>query len=284
MPGPRVILFADRDHPEVAPLYERMRDWIDERAEIAGEFEANGSVLPEGVAPDLAVVFGGDGTLLTQGRALADRNLPLVGVNFGRLGFLAEFDWQSLQEHADVVFGGSPPVHEHMMFDVAVANAEGVARHEGIAINDAVVRAPLRMIELKMTLDGERAPSLMGDGVIVATPTGSTAYSVSAGGPIVGRGLTAIILTPLAPHSLAFRPIVLRADALVDIEVARDVEDTALILDGQVTIPLHFGDRVTITRSAHIARFVTNPSTTFWRIVKNKLNWAAAPVYRRPTT
>ncbi len=282
MPRPRVVLLADLGRPEISGLLEELRRGIEKWADVTGRLDTNGEPLPADLEADLAVVVGGDGTLLSQARRVLDRELPLVGVNSGRLGFLAEFDRRTLIQHAAVIFGPDPPVIEHMMLSASVHGAGGSAVHSGVAINDCVLTAgyPFRMIELRLSIDGAQGPALAGDGVIVATPVGSTAYNVSAGGPIVDPKLEAMIVTPLAAHSLAFRPFVLSPGCELRIEVGRANEGTALVLDGQIPLPLESGHAVTIRRHPRKARFVANPSTSYWRILLDKMRWAAPPDYR----
>ena len=277
----RVILLVDRSRQEVREALKEIREGIGRWAEITGEYETDTEPLAD-VKADLGVVLGGDGTLLSQARRLDGRDLPLVGVNFGRLGFLAEFDWPSLQTHGEAIFCPKPPVQEHMMLAVALTATGGAIAHRGLAINDCVITAgqPFRMIELRLSIDGSAGPNLSGDGVIVATPTGSTAYNASAGGPIMDRGLEAMIVTPLAAHSLAFRPFVLCPTCRVHIEVVRANPGTSLVLDGQFALPVTRGQSVTIERHPRKARFVGNPSTTYWRILLDKMRWAAPPTYR----
>ncbi len=208
--------------------------------------------------------------------------MPLVGVNFGRLGFLAEFDWQTLQQHAAIVFGPDPPTFERMMLAASVYGPDGEAKHSGVAINDCVITAgmPFRMIELHVAIDSAEGPTLRADGVIVSTPVGSTAYNVSAGGPIVDPQLEAMIVTPIAAHSLAFRPFVLCPSCELTIQVARANPGTSLVLDGQVPVTLEEGQTVIIHRHARKASFVANPSTSYWRILLDRMRWAAPPSYR----
>jgi NAD+ kinase len=278
----RVLLLADSSRAEATPLINGVRGWISKHALISGEYQADGQPLPRDVPADLAVVVGGDGTLLSQARRVIERQIPLVGVNFGRLGFLAEFDWQTLQQHAETIFGGNPPIHEHLIVNVEVCDAAGRCAQQDIAINDCVITAgmPFRMIELHITVDQHNGPVLTGDGVIITTPVGSTAYNVSAGGPIVHPTLDAMVITPIAAHSLAFRPIVLSADSVVEARVIRANEGTTLVLDGRVTVPLKAGQSVRVTRHGKRARFVANPSSTYWDILLEKLRWAAPPTYR----
>ena len=258
-----------------------LREGIGRYARIVAEIEANGAPLPDDLDADLAVVLGGDGTLISQARRLLDRNLPLVGVNFGRLGFLAEFDVQSLLEHASCVFGDDPPILEHMVIGAEVVDAGGVVG-SGLALNECLITAgpPYRMIELRLSVNGAPGPMLSADGLIVATPTGSTAYNVSAGGPIVHPALTAMIVTSLAAHSLAFRPIVVPADSVLEVDVVRANEGTTVVLDGQVQLPVQAGMRLIIQRYPLTASFVTNPTTSYWGILIDKMRWAAPPTYR----
>jgi NAD+ kinase len=279
---PRVLLLTSRDRPEVSAMIDDVRHGIAKHAEIISELEADGEALPKDLKADLAVVLGGDGTLLSQARRVADRQIPLVGVNFGRLGFLAEFDWQSLQQNAKVVFGPKPPIHEHMILSMEVCDEKKKCAHRDIAINDCVITAgpPFRMIELSMSIDDHEGPTMTGDGVIVSTPIGSTAYNVSAGGPIVHPSLQAMIITPIAPHSLAFRPIVLNAESELRVEIVRANPGTTLVLDGRVTVPLRMGQSVIVKRHSTPARFVANPSSKYWSILLDKMRWAAPPTYR----
>jgi NAD+ kinase len=281
-PKPRVLLLANHSRPQVRDLIDDVRRGIAQYAQIICELEADGQPLPSELQADLAVVLGGDGTLLSQARRVIDRQLPLVGVNFGRFGFLAEFDWHSLQQQAEIVFGPNPPIHEQLILAAAVCQADGRCAHQDIAINDCVVTAgpPFRMIELQLSIDGNEGPTLAGDGVIVSTPVGSTAYNVSAGGPIVYPGLDAMIITPIAAHSLAFRPIVLGVENDLEVGVRRANDGTTLVLDGRVTVPLKVGQTVRVSRHPKRARFVANPSSGYWQILLQKLRWAAPPTYR----
>lgn len=283
---PPVVLLASRDRPEVARLLDDVRRGLGRYVEIVGEFDAEGDALPSEIGAQIAVVLGGDGTLLGQARRLIDRDVKLVGVNFGRLGFLAEFDWHTLQQHAAVVFGPQPPVLEQLVLAVEVCEGEagrGRVCHQDIAINDCAVTAgqPFRMIELHLRVDGHQGPVLTGDGVIVATPVGSTAYNVSAGGPIVHPAVDAMIITPIAAHSLAFRPIVVAAGSRMEITMTRVNEGTALVLDGQAMTPLRPGQSVRVTRHpTKRARFIANPASSYWQILLQKMRWAAPPTYR----
>lgn len=282
MPRPRVIILFSPAHSETASQYPEVRDEIARHADVIAELETSNDPLPADLDADLAVVLGGDGALLSQARRIVDRGIPLVGVNFGRLGFLAAFDWQSLKQQANVVFGKQPPILEHMILSVAIHDTGTKPTRSDIAINDCVITAgpPFRMIELALHIEGEHGPVLSGDGVIIATSVGSTAHNVSAGGPIVHPALEAMIITPNAAHSLAARPLVLDAASTLTIDVCKANEGTTLIIDGQETRPLHVGQSVTIHKHSRKARFVANPASTYWQVLQQKLHWAAPPTYR----
>lgn len=236
--------------------------------------------------PDLLVVLGGDGTLLYQARRWAEHDVPLLGVNFGKLGFLAEFDLASLHAHAPALFGDRPLSTRSVSLLHAEVTRVGSSAPllSSLALNDAVITAgpPFRMIELSLRIGREAGPVLRGDGIIVATPLGSTAYNVSAGGPIVTPDVDAMVITPLAPHSLSFRPIVVGASQAVEIAVLRANNadgdaGSALVLDGQQTTRLHGGERVVLRRDARSIRLVTSPAAGYWSTLIGKMNWAVPP-------
>ncbi len=282
MSRPRAILLASRSRPEIAAHVDEVRRVLSPWVTFVGEFEADHTPLPEGLEAEIAVVLGGDGTLLGQARRVLDRQIALLGVNFGRLGFLAEFDWETLVETAPLVFGGSAPIRDRLVLAAFVSDDGGEPRPVGVAINDCVIAAgpPFRMIEMHLTAGEEAGPRLSGDGIIVATPIGSTAYNVSAGGPIVHPDLDCLVVTANAAHSLAFRPVVLPSSAPLRIAMVRTNAGTTLMLDGQRTIELEAGQVVHVRRHAMRARFVGNPSLTYWETLVQKMRWAAPPTYR----
>ncbi|MDZ4756385.1 MAG: NAD(+)/NADH kinase [Phycisphaerae bacterium] len=289
MPRPAVILLTNSSRPGVVERLDGARAIVSKYAALRAVLEVDGGPVAAAPEFDLAVVLGGDGTILSQARRLLERRKPLVGVNFGRLGFLAEFDWDSFAQHAAMVFGGAPLIRQRMVLSATVIGSDGESRFGSSAINDCVVTAgpPYRMIELKIrtngppaSLLGDDGPELTGDGVIISTAIGSTAYNVSAGGPIVHPDVDAIIMTPNAAHSLAFRPLVLPAYAELDITVVRANEGTSLVLDGQITHGLTAGDVVRIARHPVQALLVGNPSNSYWNTLLDKMRWAAPPTYR----
>jgi NAD+ kinase len=279
----RAVLLSARVRKGTGEVMDRVRSTVTRHATIAGEFDVNDE-LPASLGADRAVVVGGDGAIMAALRQCVGRGLPVVGVNIGRLGFLAEFDADELDRHAAEVLGLTPVVRQRMVLAVRVCGEDGRVRYEGIAVNDAVVTAgpPFRMIELALQLDGEHGPEFQGDGIIVATPVGSTAYNASAGGPIVHPDVEAIVVTPNAAHSLAFRPVVVPAHQDVRARVVRANEGTTLVLDGHINVGLRVGDTVVAGRHHAMARIVARTGSSYWDTLVDKMRWAEGPNYRAP--
>jgi NAD+ kinase len=278
---PTALLIANRDKPEAARTADAIRGVIERHARVV-VVDAGDEPLPAGLGFDLAFVVGGDGTLIGQTRRLAAHGKPIVGINAGRLGFLAEFDAEDLGKHAALVFAATPPLRERMLLSVDVTHADGRTT-SGVAINDAVLTAgaPHRMIDMVLSVDDdEQGVEITGDGVIVATPTGSTAYSASAGGPIVHPDVAGITITPICAQSLAFRPVVVSAGETITLSMRRVNEGTCVVLDGQLQMPLRAGDRVRVRQHGRKALFVSNPSNRYWDALRAKMRWAAPPSYR----
>ncbi|MBX3361898.1 MAG: NAD(+)/NADH kinase [Phycisphaeraceae bacterium] len=240
---------------------------------------------------DVLVVLGGDGTLLSQARRFIDFDVPLLGVNLGRLGYIAEFTLESFRHQAASLLGDGPmPLRDLVMIHAEVFGpGSQVPRLTGTALNEAVVAngLPRHMMELSISIDGRVGPSVSGDGLIVSTPIGSTAYNLSAGGPILAPDTDAFAITPLAPHSLSFRPVVVSGASVIELSMLRATSDAggqtcALVLDGQVSEPLGNADRIVLRRHASRTKFVRNRSADYWGTLIERLHWAAPPK-RRPS-
>jgi NAD+ kinase len=267
---------------------------VQSRATVTGiDTECERSL--ERVDAEAILVLGGDGTLLATARRIGGRRLPLVGVNFGRLGFLASFTPQQFKDHFDELLARKLPMSTRLTIeasvvdgsvDVRTSDAEDIARKRrwsAMALNEAVIAAgaPFRMIELELGADGESGVRYFGDGVIVSTPSGSTAYNVSAGGPIISPNVQAICITPLCPHSLSFRPVVVGAESVVSVLCKRVNEGTMLICDGQSSINVNTGERVIIHRHPDDVVLIENPDAREWRSLAEKLGWAVSPSYQK---
>jgi len=280
----------------VARALNDLRPWLAERSRIVAEPDT--LALTRGTAceipdADLAIVLGGDGTMLAQARHLCDRDTPMLGVNFGKLGFLAEFSPDDLRHHWPAIANGICRTTDRLMMDVRVFDANAAdchvgrldmdhCKHASVALNDAVITAgaPFRMVEMGLAIEpveGSAATQVNGDGVIVSTSTGSTAYNLAAGGPIISPGVDAFCVTPICVHSLAFRSIVVRPDAGICVRLDSANRGTALVIDGQETIKLTAHEQIFVQKHAHPLRLVRNPDFTYWKMLAQKMQWAARP-------
>lgn len=228
-------------------------------------------------AVDLAIVLGGDGTMLSIARQMAPHDVPLIGINQGRLGFLTDIPLAQMQATLGAMLEGRYVEERRTLLAAAVVRADG-GRADALALNDVVVnRGSLgSMIECAVEIDGRFAYAMRADGIIVATPTGSTAYALSAGGPILAPQLASILLVPVAPHALTHRPIVLSDDASIAISVIRG-RDAGVHCDGQAHFTLGDGDRVVVERAAFRARFLHPGNHDYFGMLREKLHWSETP-------
>lgn len=286
----RTLLLVNPTKPEALAAAKDLRSLIQHHGELAAELPATTESLPSDLGRiDLIIVLGGDGTLIAQARRCVGLGAPLLGVNMGRLGFLAEFDQESLAAQASTIFAGGGLIERTApLLSATVRHATGRVTDAGLALNEAVITSgpPYRMISLALSIDGVPGPTINGDGLIVSTSLGSTAYNLSAGGPILSPWVDAISLTAIAPHSLAVRPVVIPGNSRVEITALRANRDahgngTTLVLDGDNAIPLATTDKVVLTRAPRAVTFVENPASSYWARLIGKLNWSAPPKLER---
>jgi len=222
---------------------------------------------------DLIVVLGGDGTLLSMARAVGDQGIPLLGVNLGGLGFLTATTLEEMLPALEAWLAGRMAVEERMTLAARVLR-QGEALGEYAALNDVVITkaAMSRIIDFSVSVDGQFATSYRADGLIISTPTGSTAYSLSAGGPILWPGMDAIVLTPICSHTLTNRPIVVPGAQRVEVTILTD-EEVMVTMDGQVGVNLRARDAVEARRAAARIRLVRFPQQSFFSVLRAKLKW-----------
>ncbi|MBX9737639.1 MAG: NAD(+)/NADH kinase [Phycisphaerales bacterium] len=295
----RVLLLINRSKTEICRELDRVRVIVSSAGgQIVGERDAfpDGPVsLSETNGAEVVMILGGDGTILSQARRFAHLRLPLLGLNFGKLGMLAQFDLETLSTHAGAIFGDCElDLLSRWMIEVRVRRrgVSGASAGEpetiGAALNDAVITAgaPFRMIEAVLSIDGQSGPTAMGDGVVVSTPIGSTAYNASAGGPILAPDVDALVITPIAAQSLSFRPVVVRGGSTISLTMTRvnstpdGSAGTSLVLDGQVAARLGAGDEVLISAHPQPVIFVRNPTENYWATLVHKMHWAEQPRFR----
>jgi NAD+ kinase len=227
---------------------------------------------------DLIVVFGGDGTMLRTARLVSLRDVPLIGVNLGVFGYLAEVNLDEMYGALEKILNGNFQVEKRMMLDVAVLKGETQIQ-KGSVLNDVVIsRGNLsRLVELETKVDERYLTMFKADGLIVATPTGSTAYSLAAGGPIVFPELDSIIINPICPHTLTNRPVLLPENVVVEIALSTRETDAIVTLDGQISFPVSYEDRILIKKSQRRTTLVCSPDRGYMEILRTKLGWGGSP-------
>jgi NAD+ kinase len=222
----------------------------------------------------ILLVLGGDGTLLAAARVAAARCIPILPINMGSLGFLTSFTVEELYPALEETLAGRSSMSERVMLQVEHVRAGTVLDRQHV-LNDAVVNKSTlaRMIELELFIDGDFVCRYRADGLVLATPTGSTAYSLSAGGPIVHPAVEAFVITPICPHTLTDRPVVVRDSSSIELKLAGSAESVFLTLDGQKGIPMQSEDRIRLTRSPHCLKLIQPPKKSYFEILRNKLKW-----------
>jgi len=295
---PKLVIFRDMRKQGVSEAIEEFLGFAKGKAEIIASYgihdlkQACTTDLPPKDASilnkcDYAIVFGGDGSIISTARNVSKASLPVIGVNVGKLGFLAEFSVSELKDFFPRLKKGTAPIDKRMMLNCRVfSDGRGKDRDEkfcSAAINDIFITAgpPFRMIELKILVDGQSLAGCVTDGLIISTPTGSTAYNLSAGGPILSSKIEAVVITPICPHSLSFRPIVINADSTIEVFGVRVNDGTTISIDGQVSLNLTINDVVRIERENSDFLIVNNPLRSKWDTLATKLSWAEQPKYKQ---
>lgn len=277
-----VVLVVNRYIPrdKVEPVVRRILKWLQARDASAclldADFEPGGCpVCPENVLneADYAFALGGDGTVLSTARMVAPYGIPILGVRLGQLGFLSEVEPQDLEFALDKLEQGMYFLEKRSMLEAAVVRA-GEAVHSGICLNDVVISKGvlLRPIELSLVINGEHVTSYFGDGLIVSTPTGSTAYSLSAGGPLLAPDLNGTVITPLCAHNLFARPLVVDRDKQISVRIMRTETGTMAILDGQESWALEQGDEIVIQTAPDVVSLIRFTTWSFYHVLRQKLD------------
>lgn len=285
----RVLVLINRGKPDAVGALDEVVSLIAKTGTVAGIIDiATAEALPSADGVDMVLVLGGDGSLLHSAHRTRGLDRPILGVNVGRVGFMSGFELDRLEVAAPALFGdGELMLRPLPALAVEIrGGGSDEVRFSAIAFNEFVVTAgpPFRMISLALTIDGEPGPAVSGDGMIIATPMGSTAYNVSAGGPIVAPGTNASIITPIAAHSLSFRPLVVPDSCVIELRIdevnAENGGGTTLVADGQISHRIKTGDRIRFHGTDQSVRLVIDPGVSYWRTLLSKMHWAAAPKRR----
>jgi len=277
----KVAVIAKRVSEKAQETAVQLADWLRRRDLDVSVDESLAKIWDPGDAGifdhsglyDLVVVLGGDGTLLSVARSL-ENELPVLGVNLGNLGFLTEVRRGELYPALMRILKGDYEIEERSLLDVVLESANGDSQTYRV-LNDAVINksALARIVELRLEVNGRRVTTYRSDGLIISTPTGSTAYNLSADGPIVCPTLPVVVLTPICPHALSQRPIVVPESATIEVILVTDQEEVYLTLDGQEGTAMKAGDTISVQRSESVVRLVRVVDRTFYDNLRDKLHW-----------
>ncbi len=286
----RIGIVAKPDDPGVEQTVARLAHHLATRGvEVLAEVDISGLLHSDvcrtctlaslGGEADLVIVVGGDGTLLGAARSLARGNAALLGVNLGRLGFLVDISPERLEQAVDAILAGDFEEERRFLLEARIGTE--VALGEGVpALNDVVLHKwnSVRMLEFETHIDGRFVNAQRSDGLIVSTPTGSTAYALSGGGPIVHPGLDALVLVPICPHTLSNRPLVIGSESRIEIRLCGgDLEHMRLSCDGQTNRSIRPGEAILIQRSPHELRLLHPRGHDYYQILRAKLGWGGHP-------
>lgn len=276
----RVVILSSGERPDIAAAVERLRPLVASHAEVA-LVDLAGSADLAAAEADLAIVVGGDGSILRAARQMGQRQLPVLGVNLGKLGFLADLAPDELAGVLPEVCAGRCAVVEHLMFHCRLVR-DGITATERLALNEVAVLAgpPFAMLNVDLYVDAELATTYSCDGLIVSTPVGSTAHSLSAGGPILRQDLQAVVICPISPHTLTNRPVVDSADREYTLAAPNARAETSLVVDGQFVDRLSSSDRVAVRRAPVTFKMVRVVGHGYYRTLREKLGWGGGLAIR----
>ncbi|MDD5687922.1 MAG: NAD(+)/NADH kinase [Elusimicrobia bacterium] len=255
-----IIILANKEKSKAVEFSKKIANWL-KKQKISDTLK-------------FAIILGGDGMMIKSAREFASKNIPLFGVNLGKLGFLNETDVKNVFSALKNIISGNYKIEERNMLQIEVFRKQKMIKRS-VALNDAVIKngKTARVIKLKLIINQNFVTEIIGDGVIISTPTGSTAYSLSAGGPIVHPNTKNIIITPIAPHTLTQRPVIIPDDCLISAEINSNHNDVLLSVDGQIDLTLSIGDIVKVQKSKIPAKLITFGKSDYFELLRKKFNW-----------
>ena len=277
----RLIVLTGSDRPEVLEVWDNLLPALEARQNVTvvGKYSRD-EEFEAGQDADLVVVLGGDGSIIRGCRQLGNHQLPIVGINLGRLGFLADLSPEEFLDNLECLLNGNYTVHEHLMFECQHHTASGIQTDLGL--NEVTVNCAgsLKILDINLRIDGEHVTTFSCDGLILSTPVGSTAHNLSAGGPILRQELQAFCLTAICPHTLTVRPIVDSADRTYELTVVDPPEGVMLVIDGQIRKSVAAEDRIVITQAESTFKLIRFPGHSYYRTLHRKLGWRGQLDYR----
>lgn len=275
----KIIILGDKNKKKVRETIADLGPLFREKAQVS-VVDITNKDETENLSADLAFVFGGDGTILAASRILSNKQIPLIGVHLGKFGFLAELTTRDIKQSLEKIFAGEYVVSQRMLLSCQLVRSEKVIKKTS-GLNDAVIsRTSLsRLISIKLYINGKEVTTYSCDGLIVSTPAGSTAHSLSAGGPIVAPDIDAFIITPICPHTLTNRPLVVSGDSKIEMEPVSDSKGVGLTIDGQIYTDIMAKDKILVEKAKERLQLIDTKTRTFYDVLREKLNWRGQPTY-----
>ncbi|MEE9558205.1 MAG: NAD(+)/NADH kinase [Candidatus Brocadiales bacterium] len=275
----KVLIIGNTEKEKIKNAFRELDLWIGKRAH-AVFMDVAEAEKTRPLEADFAIAMGGDGTFLRVSRMVSPYGIPIIGIHLGLFGFLAELTPKDMYDNLDKVFRGEYKINTRMLLNCRLER-NGVPVNESLGVNDAVVsRASLsRLVSIKLFIDGEEVATYSSDGLIVSTPLGSTAHCLAAGGPILSPEIDAFVISPICPHTLTNRPLVISGEAKVKMEVGSEGVGTGLTVDGQVFQELMPGDTISVERSGTRLKLVDAGIRSFYTVLREKLSWGGSPKY-----
>ena len=273
----RVIVASTHFKPEAHPVAERLSETLEALGiNVTLDLEGTRPLMPDAVSTDLVIVVGGDGTLLGAARRLVGAQAPTLGVNMGKLGFLASVSVEAAMAYLRSDSAPNWDVQPRMMLELCLKPRTGTSLTR-YALNDVTLSqgTKTRLLHLDMHIDRTFAAQYWADGVVIATPTGSTAYALSLGGPLLHPALRAFVVTPIAPHRLTNRAMVLDGSSAIDMTVKSSVPELALLIDGQESLPIQCGDRYTVRAAPSDFALIVPADRSYFETLRRKLEWGS---------
>ncbi len=273
-PRPRVVLLGSGERPRVLSEAENLRPFIEQHADILlTDFLFRADLTS--VDADLAIVFGGDGSILRAAKQMGAKQIPVLGVNLGRLGFLANVSPDEFLHCLPGVCAGRCTVLDHLMLQCSVVR-HGQTLVGQLGLNEVAILGgpPYSMLSIELYVDSDLVTTYSCDGLIISTPVGSTAHSLSAGGPILRKNLQAFVISPISPHTLTMRPVVDTADRVYEMVVNQPHDTTTVVLDGVPLCRLTVADRVRVQRAEATFKMIEIPERDYYRTLREKLGWS----------
>ncbi|MFQ5686926.1 MAG: NAD(+)/NADH kinase [Candidatus Scalindua sp.] len=275
----KIIILGDKSKKKIRETIKKLEPLFLKKSHLSIIDISDEDEL-EKVSADLAFVFGGDGTILSASRTLNGKQIPLIGVHLGKFGFLADLTSREISDSLEKIFAGEYVISQRMLLTCKVIRSKQII-NETLGLNDAVIsRTSLsRLISIKLYVNEKTVTTYSSDGLIVSTPSGSTAHSLSAGGPIVTPDMEAFLITPICPHTLSNRPLVVSGNSKIEMEQISESKGVGLTVDGQIYFDVKVGDRIVIEKAENKLQLIDIQTRTFYDVLREKLNWRGQPTY-----